>query len=285
MTDQLAAEIEKHCFRAVRVGMALALATLSASAAFASDEGTSWIRFGDKSYDQAVNGVTDQSYTRQWEANPPRGYPTISRSNIGPTKAAIKRYQKIVKDGGWKPLPKMAKRFRLELGLTDDRVAILQKRLQASGDLRSESSYPRYFDYTVEKAVRRFQASNGLTPTGYVGQRTRKALNVSARIRLRQLRLNLNRLRAYAKSGKRRYVMVNIPAAQIEAVEDDRVISRHTGVVGKVKRKTPILNSHIHELNFNPVWRLPPTVVNKDLIPKGREMQRAKKNVPAKIRH
>ncbi len=104
-------------------------------------------------------------------------------------------------------------------------------------------------------------------------------MNIPAKDRLKQLRVNLNRLRSLVQSGKSRYVVVNIPAAQIEAVEEDRVVSRHAGVVGKLDRPTPRLSSRIHELNFNPVWRLPPTVVTKDLIPKGRAMARAKQNV------
>ena len=243
------------------------------------ESGTSWIRFGGQSYEQATNPAYDRSYAQKWEANPPRGYPTISKKNIEPTKLAIKRYAKIVKAGGWKKIPKMPKKMRLEVAMTDKRIGILHDRLLASGDLRSSSGYPNYFDYALEKALRRYQASNGLTPTGIVDHRTVNALNVPAKARLRQLRINLNRLRAHAKSGKRRYVMVNIPSAQIEAVEGDRVVSRHTGVVGKVDRRTPILNSSIHELNFNPVWRLPPTVIKKDLIPKGRQMQSAKKDV------
>ena len=49
-------------------------------------------------------------------------------------------------------------------------------------------------------------------------------------------------------------MLVNIPAAQIEAVENNVVVSRHAGVVGKIDRPTPILKSAIHELNFNAVW-------------------------------
>ena len=169
--------------------------------------------------------------------------------------------------------------------MSHDLVGQLHDRLLISGELRNPANFPRYFDYTLEKAVKRFQASNGLTPTGIVDERTRRALNIPAKVRLRQLQVNLNRLRAHAKSGKRRYVVVNIPAAQIESVERDRVVSRHTGVVGKIDRRTPVLSSAIHELNFNPVWRLPPTVIKKDLIPKGRQMQRAKKNVPDEVWH
>ena len=264
-----------------RLGAAgLIVASWAAAPAYASDsDAMSWVRFGGQSYEASTQSY-NQSFVRQWEANPPRGYPTISRSNIEPTKAAIKRYAAIVKRGGWRSIGKLPEdEETLEVGLSHNLVGQLHDRLLSSGELRSPSNFPRYFDYTLEKAVKRFQASNGLTPTGIVDDRTRRALNIPAKVRLRQLRVNLNRLRAHAKSGKRRYVVVNIPAAQIESVEGDRVVSRHTGVVGKIDRRTPVLSSAIHELNFNPVWRLPPTVIKKDLIPKGRQMQRAKKNV------
>jgi murein L,D-transpeptidase YcbB/YkuD len=35
-------------------------------------------------------------------------------------------------------------------------------------------------------------------------------------------------------------------------------------------------------MNFNPIWRLPPTVIQKDLIPQGREMQEKGENVLVK---
>src|SRR5690606_29752766 len=64
-----------------------------------------------------------------------------------------------------------------------------------------------------------------------------------------------------------RYVLVNIPAAEIEAVDFGRVISRHTAVVGKIDRQTPILNSKIYEVNFNPFWTVPASIIKRDLIP------------------
>jgi murein L,D-transpeptidase YcbB/YkuD len=151
-----------------------------------------------------------------------------------------------------------------------------------SGDLREQSSFPEQFDYYLDKAVKRFQAASGLTPTGVVDKYTIAALNVPAAARLRQLKINLDRLQELARSAGRKYVVVNIPAAQIEAVEGDRVVSRHSGVVGKIDRPTPILRSAIHEMNFNPVWTLPPTVIEKDLIPRGREMQRRNQDVLVK---
>ncbi|HUS95113.1 MAG TPA: L,D-transpeptidase family protein [Hyphomicrobiaceae bacterium] len=222
----------------------------------------------------------NRTFVREWESNPPRGYPTLSRENIDATKTAVKRYREIVKKGGWEKMPEFDK---LEVGTTKRAVQAVHDRLLVTGHLRSASSYPDYFDYDLDKAVRRFQASNGLTPTGIVDRRTRLALDVPAKVRLRQLEVNLGRLRSHGQSGKARYVVVNIPAAQIEAVDDDRVHSRHTGVVGKIDRRTPLLTSRIHELNFNPIWRLPPTVIKKDLIPKGRDMASQKVSVLEKF--
>jgi murein L,D-transpeptidase YcbB/YkuD len=96
---------------------------------------------------------------------------------------------------------------------------------------------------------------------------------------LKQLQTNLKRLSGLSRTVGKRYVLVNIPAAQIEVVERNQVVSRHSGVVGKIDRQTPQLRSTITELNFNPIWRLPPTVIKEDLIPTGRRMQKQGKSV------
>jgi len=242
----------------------------------ASAQQPGWMRaaFGGGS---DVSDVGSRDFGRRWEANPPRGYPTLSPDNIAPMKAAIERYKRIVRNGGWKKIPK----FNLKAGYPRGVAKLLRKRLIASGDLsRSTGGFGSY-SYYVEKAVRRYQASNGLTPTGSLNRRTISALNVSAKARLRQLRVNLNRLRRLSRSTskKKRYIVVNIPAAQIEAVSKNRVVSRHSGVVGKAARPTPLLRSTIREMNFNKIWYLPPTVVNKDLIPKGRRMAKHGRDV------
>ena len=224
----------------------------------------------------------DRSFSKQWERNPPPGFPTLSPANIKATKAAISKYEKIVAAGGWDQLPELPRKTVLRSGASDPMIALLRKRLIASGDIEAGGFFSEYYDGGLLKGVKRFQVSNGLTPTGVVGWRTISALNVPAEVRLKQLKKNLGRLRQYSGLGKKKYVVVNIPAAQVEAVNNDKVVSRHTGVVGKPERPTPLLRTKIHQMNFNPVWRLPPTVVKKDLIPKGQQMAAAGKNVLVK---
>ena len=87
------------------------------------------------------------------------------------------------------------------LAIRHPAVVVLRQRLRASGDLRAAPTFSEtHFDYYVEKAVKRFQASNGLAPTAVVDKRTRAAMNVSAKARLQQLKINLGRLRGLVQS-------------------------------------------------------------------------------------
>ncbi len=263
----------------IRIGALLAL--VSAAPALAYDGQHSWVRFDPhNTATAAFNQPFDHSFARQWEANPPKGFPTLAPENVAAMQAAIKRYTDIVANGGWPTLPDVT----LQPGASGSAVDLLRQRLVKSGDLNSGSNglFGYGYDDVLERGVKRFQASNGLTPTGLVDKRTIAALNIPAAVRLAQLKTNLGRLQELSRTAGKRYVMVNIPAAQIEAVEGDRVVSRHAGVVGKIDRQTPLLKSSIHQLNFNPVWHLPPTVITKDLMPKGRDMQKRGQDVLAK---
>ena len=115
--------------------------------------------------------------------------------------------------------------------------------------------------------MKRFQARHGLPADGVIGKYSYAAMNVTAPVRLGQLETNLVRLRTMSGDLGPRYVMVNVPAAQIEAVENDRVALRHTAIVGKIDRQTPILNSAINEIIVNPYWNAPESIVRKDIIP------------------
>ncbi len=209
----------------------------------------------------------DLSLESSWEAHPSKGYATISKANLEPMRAAIQRYQAIVDKGGWPTLP----RYELRTGTWHRAVTALRRRLELSGDLRQPGGRPRVFDYYVEAALKRLQMRHGLSPTGIVDEATLLALNISANARLWQLRTNLHRMEELSKTVASEHIVVNIPAAQVEVIENNRVVLRHSAVVGKIDRQTPELKSKIHEINFNPYWRVPKSIVKKDLVPKARQ--------------
>jgi murein L,D-transpeptidase YcbB/YkuD len=191
--------------------------------------------------------------------------PTLSPATVQHTEQAIGHFEGIVAKGGW---PEVAKADRLRLGSRQPAVIALRQRLIASGDLDANAGVTDVYDSYVEAAVRRFQARHGLSVDGVVRDHTLKALNVPAPVRLAQLRTNLIRLRSMSGNLGARYVLCNIPAARIEAIESGVAVSRHTAVVGKPDRASPDINSRIVEVNFNPYWTVPASIVRKDLIPK-----------------
>src|SRR5262249_36849187 len=152
-------------------------------------------------------------------------------------------------------------------GVVDPDVEVMRRRLMVSGDLSSNAGISPAFDTYVDAALKRFQSRHGLPADGVTGQYTYKAMNVAAAVSLGPPETNRVQITSVRGFLGDRYVMVNTPAAQIEAVEGDRVVSRHTAIVGKIDRQTPILNSKINEIIINPYWNAPESIVRKDIIP------------------
>jgi murein L,D-transpeptidase YcbB/YkuD len=196
---------------------------------------------------------------------PKASLPTLSPATAQTTEQAVAHYDGIVARGGW---PSVPEKVRLRVGARHAGIVPLRQRLIAAGDLEANAGMTETFDSYVEGAVRRFQARHGLTVDGIVREQTLKALNVPAPVRLSQLKTNLARLRAMSGNLGSRLVVCNIPAAQIEAIQDGVAVTRHTAVAGKPDRASPDIQSRIIEINFNPYWTVPVSIVRKDLIPK-----------------
>ena len=197
---------------------------------------------------------------------PKKSLPTLSPSTAETTQTSIAQYEAIVAKGGWPDVPASADGLRV--GAKGAAVPALRRRLSIAGDLELNSGDPQVFDSYVDAAVRRFQVRHGLHPDGVVHEATLHALNVSADRRLAQLRTNAVRLKALTGNLGNRIVVANIPAAQIEAIENGVAVTRHTAVAGKPDRPSPDLRTKITQINFNPFWTVPVSIIRKDLIPK-----------------
>lgn len=191
--------------------------------------------------------------------------PILSHQTLEASQAALHQYQMIEQQGGWPTIPDGPV---LKLGSRHPDVALLRQRLAVSGDLPSNVGQQDVFDSYVDAAVKRFQARHGLIVNGAVGPDSRAAMNIPASMRRHQLEMSIQRLVNLTKKLDRRFVTVNIPGAQVEAVSDGMVELRHTAVVGKADRASPQLAVKIQEVNFNPYWTVPASIIRKDLIPK-----------------
>lgn len=191
--------------------------------------------------------------------------PILSRETVSATEQAIAAYQQMAATGAWQRVPDQQ---TLRLGSRGPNVVALRRRLTLSGDLDRAAGGSAIFDSFVDAAVKRFQARHGLGPTGIVGEQTFAAMNVPLEARLRQLETNLVRLRAFSGNLGNRFVTANIPAALVETVENGLVATHHAAGVGKIDRQSPIMQAKAIEINFNPFWTVPASIIRKDLIPK-----------------
>ena len=252
------------------LGLSLSLATVSLAYAVSNDI-TKWpdsfdnsasferpnsdsinVYDANKSYGSNFGSVTDNSKT-----------PLLSDATLVAMQNAVTKYSRISRSGGW---PRISANLRR--GENSAQVIKLRQRLYLEGDMPAVSGNAKVFDYNVDQAVRRFQARHGLVVNGVVSGGTLDALNVSASKRLRQIRLNINRIRTAKSKIYNRAIVVNIPAMKVETVEDGQIVSRHNVIIGKTDRQTPIISSTLSQVNFNPYWHVPVSIVRRDLVPK-----------------
>lgn len=148
-------------------------------------------------------------------------------------------------------------------------IPLIKKKLMYWGDMEEKDSIlSTVLDEKTQEALKKFQKRHGLFPDGVPGRSTLDALNYTRNMRIEQVIANLERWRWYKNSFGNHYLLINIPDYKISAIKDGDTIQTQRVVVGKDTRKTPILESKVSNINLNPNWTVPPTILNEDIFPK-----------------
>ena len=179
---------------------------------------------------------------------------------------ALRKYMDIASRGGW---PAVSKGAAMKEGATGERVIELKNRLAASGDLLNGENREDYiFDEGLKQAVIRFQKRHGLNEDGIAGRETIQSLNVTAEERIRQIEINISRLREIRGGQDERCVTVNIAAFELEVTELKDTVMSMKVIVGKPYWHTPLFSAEITHLVFNPSWYVPRSIAVREIIPK-----------------
>jgi murein L,D-transpeptidase YcbB/YkuD len=211
----------------------------------------------------------DQARTELYDRLSPgyaMGVPFVSDAAAASLQQAVERYRQIVAAGGW---PAMPGNTSLRPGDTGAEIVAARRQFALSGDLPGGGRASPEFDAEFRDGLARFQIRNGLRVSGFLDSRTYGALNVSAQERLKQLETNLARVKSMLSINKApRYVLVNVPAFTLQAVDQGNLALTSNVVVGKPTRATPKVSAKIVEVNFYPTWTVPESIAKADLIPK-----------------
>ena len=184
-------------------------------------------------------------------------------------QASLMQYKEIADRGGWPPVSEGA---WLKRGDRGQRVVEIKRRLTVTGDRRSESSGPEdIFDEELHDSVVRFQRRHGLKEDGVVGPETIKNLNVPVENRIRQIEINIRRLKQMTECAETRYITVNIAAFDLHVIENENTVMSMKVIVGKPYWYSPSFSSTMTQIVFNPSWYVPNSIAIEEILPKIKE--------------
>jgi L,D-transpeptidase YcbB len=180
-------------------------------------------------------------------------------------KAALAVYRAIKAAGGWPQVPPGPP---LKLGMVDERVPTLRRRLSLTGDLAPRfAEHSQVFDGVLAEAMKAFQRRHGLAADGALGRETLAALNVPVEERIQQLLVNLERGRWVVHTLENTFIVVNVAGYHSYYIKDGRMVWQGRAQVGRPYRQTPTFKSEMTYLVFNPTWTVPPTILAQDYLP------------------
>ena len=180
-------------------------------------------------------------------------------------KYQLQRYREMEAKGGWKPIPEGE---MLTPGMNDARVAMVRRRLSATGDYSGiMDADSTVYDNTLKAAVINYQKRNGLEALGNIGPQTLAMMNVTVGDRIKQILVNMERLRWLPQRFPSYYLLVNISDFSLSVFDNYREVGTYPVIVGRSYRQTPVFHSTMRYLVLNPNWTVPSTVLKNDILP------------------
>lgn len=156
-------------------------------------------------------------------------------------------------------------------GMKSASLSLIAQRLSLLGDGAASSMNADVFDDDLVNAVKRFQRRHGLSADGILGPETMKWLNIRPSERATILAQSFMQKSEFMSQRADRFLVINIPAFEMELINKGKVELESRVIVGKPYRQTPLLSSAISNVVINPSWRVPKKILYNDLLPQVRK--------------
>jgi murein L,D-transpeptidase YcbB/YkuD len=162
-------------------------------------------------------------------------------------------------------IPYVAKKA-LKKGDSSQAVVLIKKRLQLLGDLPVKDS-SSLFDSSLVLATISFQKRMGLASDGVVGNKMIAELNVPLSKRIRQLLINIERIRWMPAERDSNYILVNIPEFKMHVYDSAKQLFEMNVIVGSAANNSVIFTGNLKYIVFSPYWNVPESIVKKEVLP------------------
>ncbi len=183
--------------------------------------------------------------------------------------ALLPVYEGYAKRADEPKLPTVTKTVRP--GQTYTGVARLGQFLQVIGDIPASAQLDpnaTIYDGVLVEGVKHYQDRHGETPTGNLDPRTINELNTPPAVRIRQIKLTLERWRWIPHSFAQPPVVVNLPEYRVRAMNPDGSVAFYKNVIiGKAYgHKSPVFEKDIQYVVFRPYWDVTPSIQRSEIV-------------------
>ena len=172
--------------------------------------------------------------------------------------------ESLISADGWGPVVPTGPTLRP--GQSNDRVAALRVRLNERGyDLTDVTS--KTFTRDLVAAVKAFQIDFGLNSDGLVGKQTLASINAQPDVRLKQVVVNLERMRWMNYKLGDRHIYVNIPDYRASVMDSGKSTLSFRVVVGTDEHQTAEFSDSMTHMIANPTWHVPYSIASEEYLP------------------
>ncbi len=177
----------------------------------------------------------------------------------------LKRYRIVQKKGGFPSV--ITQKKLLSVGDSDSCLLDLKKYLVLSNDLQTNDNSIVFTDST-SNALKIFQGRMGLLENGKLDQETVTEINKPIEGRIKQMMVNMERLRWIPMKMEQNYLLVNIPEFKLHIFENERPLWNTNVVVGKKMKQTTVFRGNMSQIVLNPYWGVPTSIVKNEILPR-----------------
>lgn len=173
-------------------------------------------------------------------------------------------YFNLEKQGNWDSIEKPLKPIHLF-----EKSPILVKvkdRLKRLGYLTKNDS-TALLDSNLFKAVKTYQKRMGISVDGAIGPKLIAEINVTPAERVKQILVNLERMRWMPVEQAAKHIFVNIPDYKMYVYDSSRLSFSMNVIVGTTANSTVIFSGDLKYIVFSPYWKVPVKIVRTEIVP------------------
>ncbi len=152
-------------------------------------------------------------------------------------------------------------------GDTDDSVSFVKKlilRLSESGinnnNLIADS-------LSLAAIIKKYQQQQKIIADGKISSSFIRYLNTTDFERFKRIAITLDRFKQFPDSMPEKYILVNLPAFNLQVWDADTVVFSSKIICGKPATSTPLITSAISNLVIYPTWTVPSSIIKKEMLP------------------